>query len=110
MGSTVTRAISAVATSGVSEVARKKPFQPGGGGGNLVAAALGPGGAALDEGLKAVNKPPSLPEPTAAPTVADKAAQEAVAESARRRSRARGFRSTILSDLMPSSRRETFGG
>jgi hypothetical protein len=55
--------------------------------------------------------PPLPPAPPAAATVqqlappaikeTDKAVQEAVAEASRRRSRARGFRSTILSKAMP---------
>jgi hypothetical protein len=50
---------------------------------------------------------PSVPKPQPAvvspPPVKeeDKAVQEAAAEAARRRSRARGFRSTILSKSMP---------
>lgn len=40
---------------------------------------------------------PSVPVVGAAPKVEDKAVQEAAAEAARRRQRARGVRSTILS-------------
>lgn len=49
--------------------------------------------------------PPVVPDPvTLAPPAVketDKAVQEAVAEASRRRSKARGFRSTILSKAMP---------
>lgn len=51
---------------------------------------------------------PKVPRPPAvvlAPRLEDRAIQEAAAEAARRRQRARGFRSTILSQqfLEPSS-------
>jgi hypothetical protein len=49
-------------------------------------------------------KPPTPSQAQAAPPPVkpeDRAVQEAVAEASRRRSRARGFRSTILSKSMP---------
>lgn len=48
-------------------------------------------------GLFSSPKPPKV-EP--APKIEDKAVQEAAAEAVRRRQRARGFRSTILSQQM----------
>lgn len=45
---------------------------------------------------------PSPPAVQATPKNEDKAIQEAAAEAARKRGRARGFRSTLLSDSMPA--------
>jgi len=42
---------------------------------------------------------PKLPKVSPAPLVEDKAIQEAAAEALRRRQMARGFRSTILSQM-----------
>ncbi len=53
--------------------------------------------------------PPRLPAVSPAPKAEDKAVQEAAAEAARRRQRARGFRSTILSQEFLSPGRETLG-
>ncbi len=60
---------------------------------------------------------PSIPSPAstsipAIPTTEDAAVQEAAAEAARRKNRARGYRSTMLSQSMPSSSpalKDTFG-
>lgn len=58
-------------------------------------------------------KVPAIPPVPPAPTTEDRAVQEAAAEAARRRQRARGFRSTILSQsfLEPSGqgRQTTLG-
>lgn len=48
-------------------------------------------------------KPPKPIKPDPAPNLAEKAIQEAAADAARRRQSARGFRSTILSNLVQSS-------
>jgi hypothetical protein len=60
-------------------------------------------------GLKNLFKTPSPPEapPTAAPDT--KAVQVATAEAAQRRSRARGFQSTILSQQNQSELKSTYG-
>jgi hypothetical protein len=50
---------------------------------------------------------PSPPEAPAAPNAETKAVQTATAEAAQRRSRARGFQSTILSQ--PSELKQTYG-
>lgn len=108
MASTATRVGAAVATGGTSELARKKPFQPGGGGGNLVDAALGPYGAAVLEGGKALGDAmkPKIPQTpgTVQPASTDSAAvQQVASETSQRRSRARGYRSTLLSQNFLSS-------
>lgn len=49
---------------------------------------------------------PKVPKPKPAPVapqIEDQAVQEAAADAMRRRQRARGFRSTILSNLMDSA-------
>jgi hypothetical protein len=75
------RAITAIATGGIAEIAR--PF------------------------TKNLFKTPSPPKAPAAPNAETKAVQTATAEAAQRRSRARGFQSTILSQ--PSALKSTFG-
>lgn len=52
---------------------------------------------------------PSSPKTPATPKVDDNAVQQAAVEAAQRRNRARGFRSTILSQLM-SGNESTAGG
>lgn len=47
--------------------------------------------------------PQQLPAAEVAPKNEDKAIQEAAAEAARKRSKSRGFRSTILSKAMPET-------
>lgn len=107
VGNTFLRAASAVLTLGASEVTRKKPFQPGGDenelsrfGLSLAGPAGGAGTLAIAEGVKTYNKlkePPPPPKLIKAFGVSDKVVQQAVSEVARRRQRARGYRSTILS-------------
>jgi hypothetical protein len=58
-------------------------------------------------GLKNVFKTPSPPEAPKAITTETKAVQVAQAEAAQRRSKARGFQSTILSQ--PAGLQQTFG-
>ena len=69
MGGTVVRAGAAVLTGGTSELAREKPFQPGGGTsvkGALASAALGPYGTGLAAagGLK-IDTPAKVTQPNA---------------------------------------------
>ena len=52
---------------------------------------------------------PSSPKTTPTPKVDDQAVQTAAVEAAQRRNRARGFRSTILSQLL-SGNESTAGG
>lgn len=56
-------------------------------------------------GLFSAPKPPKI---DSAPTVEDKAVQEAAAEALRRRQKAKGYRSTILSQ-MAGGLQQTFG-
>jgi hypothetical protein len=81
MAQPVARATTAVFTGGLSEVIR--PF------------------------TKNLLKTPSPPEAPPAPKTDTKAVQVATAEAAQRRSRARGFQSTILSQ--PSELKQTYG-
>lgn len=48
-------------------------------------------------------KPPKPMKPEPPPNLAERAIQDAAADAARRRQSARGFRSTILSNLMQQS-------
>jgi hypothetical protein len=90
MSSTPARVGLGLATMGLSEAGGLKPL----------AEALMP-------------KVPSPPGVSPAPKVEDKAIQEAAAEAARRRQRARGFRSTILSqnflEPMSGALKQTLG-
>jgi len=57
-------------------------------------------------------KAPKIPEAPPAPITSQPAVQQAASESAQRRSRARGYRSTILSQMMPENApalKDTFG-
>ena len=99
MSSTVGRAALGVGTLGASEALPSK-FR------NRLATPIGTGltlgtSQLVDAYTKGVPKPP---QPVAPATTDDKAVQQVVAEGAARRSRARGYRSTILSQnfLSPS--------
>lgn len=113
---TLARAGTAFMTGGFSELARKKPFQPGGDdGGNVLKAAVGPYATAAmvatESGKDSIT--PKIPDPPAALEPVKEstpAVQQAVSEASQRRSRARGYRSTILNQMMPKNMRETFGG
>lgn len=59
------------------------------------------GGKAAKRGIESLIPVPEIPAPAPPPKVEDKAVQEAAAEAARRRSRARGYRATILSEMVP---------
>lgn len=66
---------------------------------------------AVPAGLGALMPTPAVPTSPPAATTKSKAVQEAASEAARRRQRARGFRSTILSqDFGAGAVRETLGG
>lgn len=54
-------------------------------------------------GAKPKQQNVQLPPEQVAPKNEDKAIQEAAAEAARKRSKSRGFRSTILSKAMPET-------
>ena len=89
MGGTAVRAGAAIVTGGASELARKKPFQPGGSTsitGELTHAALGPyGSAALTAGSTAMNSTKAKPIPplqAAKNLLANTADQEAAARQA----------------------------
>ena len=60
-------------------------------------------------GLKNVFKTPRPPEAPPAPSTGSAAVQQASSEAAQRRSRARGFRSTILNQLVQGPLKETVG-
>jgi len=96
---TAIRAATGFATFGGSELLQKKPFtydtkQTISGG---LAGRIGEG---VQGAIYPDLTPPSSPR---APTTETKAVQQAAAEAAQRRSKARGFRSTILSkDFMAS--------
>ena len=53
---------------------------------------------------------PSSPKPSATPKVDDSAVQTAAVEAAQRRNRARGYRSTILSQLLSGNESSAGGG
>lgn len=53
---------------------------------------------------------PSTPKTPATPKVDDSAVQTAAVEAAQRRNRARGFRSTILSQLLSGNESSARGG
>jgi len=82
MGGTVGRIVTGVATGGISEVGRA--------------------------GLNTL-KPPAPPVSPPPISEATPEVQQAAAEAARRRSRARGFRSTLLSQFVPDKLKDTFG-
>jgi len=52
---------------------------------------------------------PSSPKPPAAPQVSDQSVQTAAVEAAQRRNRARGYRSTILSQLLSGNESQGAG-
>lgn len=119
MGGPVARAIAIPFTMGLSELGQKKPFQnfkddqpigPLSGSAARFIPIAGQATSAVDVGMKAMSPDISIPEPPKALEAADKPVQDAVAEGAQRRSRARGYRSTILSQMAPKNMRETFGG
>lgn len=104
-GKSLVRTYLAVQTGGFSELFRDKPFQPGGGERDTVknaATSFATGGyvttgaGAVEKGKEALA--PDIPVPAAepAPDLTTKAVQDAVSQASRRRSKSRGFASTVL--------------
>ena len=112
MGEVATRVAAGVITGGISEIGQKKPFQDVGhdnpiGGASASPLRFIPGAgsllAAADVGLGALSKKGlSVPQSPLPITTQTAAVQQAASEAAQRRSRARGFQSTILSSLTQS--------
>lgn len=78
------------------------------GGSSLIGKAMGGVGGLFGNALRTPDPPAAPP----APQVAIAPVQQVASETAQRRSRARGYRSTILSQMMPDSSpalKNTFG-
>ena len=110
MGGVVGRAIAGAATLGTSELVRKKPFQAGGPSSakaNFLTGVAGPYAgsvvAATPKAAELWTDAPKVPEVVKPAGTDDAAVQQVTSELARSRSRARGYRSTMLSQNLMSS-------